>query len=248
VPAAAVQREHPQRVQVLAQRLLRDERVELPGQLRVAAGGQVLLDRLLDRRQSQLLQSVDLERREWLAGDVVERRPAPESERLARRSSRDQVLEAADVDPAVAEAQLVAAPARDDLRAVTALRECLAQLRDVALDHLARARGRRIGPEAVDQLIGRDRRALVESEHRQHCPRLARADGDGAVVDAGLHGSQNSKVHGQRSLSETDPTPERRGRLRAALPRSTGPVPALYRGPRRCLSSRSSPPLRRGFR
>ena len=127
--AAAVEREHPQAVQALAQRLARHQRVELADHLGVAPGGEVLADRLLDRREPQLLEPADLERRERLGGDVVERRAAPQRERVARRAGGDEALEAADVEVApVAEPQLVAAPARDDLRAVagaaSALRRC----------------------------------------------------------------------------------------------------------------------------
>ena len=75
--AGAIQREHPQAVQALAQRLLPRERVELGKDVAVAPGGEVGLDRLLARRQPQLLEPADLQRRERLAGDVVERRSAP---------------------------------------------------------------------------------------------------------------------------------------------------------------------------
>ena len=87
--AAAVQREHPLRVQALAQRLLGDERLELADDLGVAARLEVLVDRQLERREPQLLEPADLERGERLAGDVVERRPAPQRERLARRALGD---------------------------------------------------------------------------------------------------------------------------------------------------------------
>src|SRR3954452_20168739 len=63
-------------------------------------------------------------------------RPPPEPQRVARRAARHELLEAPRVELAVAEAQLVPAPARDDLRAVVAVGDRLAQLRDVELDHL----------------------------------------------------------------------------------------------------------------
>jgi hypothetical protein len=154
---AAVEREHPQAMQALAQRLLHDQRLELAYHLGVAPGGEVLADRLLDRPEPQLLEPADLERRERLGGDVVERRTPPQRERVARRARGDEALEAADVQLAVAEAQLVAPPARDDLGAIVVHSHGLAQVRDVALDHLRCGWRRLLAPQAVDELLGGDR-------------------------------------------------------------------------------------------
>ena len=247
--AAAVEREHPQAVQALAQRLAvppaRRARRSTSA-WRPAARSSA--DRLLDRREPQLLEPADLERRERLGGDVVERRAAPQRERVARRARGDEALEAADVEVApVAEAQLVAAPARDDLRAVAGGRERLAEMRDVALDHLRRGRRRRLAPQPVDQLLGRDRRALAEREHRQHRPRLARADRDGLIAVAGLHGSEHSKIHGQGSLSDSTllaPSREPQGPIYRDLPQLYRRATAVRDGASRPVP----PPPRRGFR
>ena len=59
---------------------------------------QIELDRELERRQPQLLEPADLRGRERLAGDVVERRTAPQLERLAWRAARDHLLESLRVD------------------------------------------------------------------------------------------------------------------------------------------------------
>ena len=86
--AAAVQREHALGVQALAQRLLRDDRVDLGEDLELAAGREVGVDRELERPQPQLLEPADLGGRERLVGDVIERRAAPQRERLARLALR----------------------------------------------------------------------------------------------------------------------------------------------------------------
>ena len=161
----------------------------------MAAGREVLLERPLDRGQPQLLQAADLEPCERLGGDVVERRPAPEGERLARRTLGDELLEAARVDLARPEPQLVAVPAGDDLRAVAVARERLAQLGDVDLHHLRRRRRRLLAPQPVDQRLGGDGAALAEREHGEQRAWLPRADRDGLVVDARFHGSEKPKVH-----------------------------------------------------
>src|SRR4051794_25280515 len=74
---------------------------------RLAAGREVGVDRELERRQPQLLEPADLDGRERLVGDVVERRAAPQRERLARLAVREQLLEVAGVDVLGRELQLV---------------------------------------------------------------------------------------------------------------------------------------------
>ncbi len=141
--ARAVEREHALRLQSLAQRVARDEHLEFREDLAMAARRQVAVDRTLGRGQVQLLEAADLVGRERLPCDVGERCPAPQRERLARQVVGEERREAQRIDVPIAEAQLVAAPAGDDLRAVAAGRQRLANLRDVELHHLGR-RGRRI--------------------------------------------------------------------------------------------------------
>ena len=82
---APVQREHPLRVQPLPQRVLRQQRVDLPDDLVMPAGGQVRLDRQLPGREPQLVEPADLGPRERLVGQVRERIAAKQRERLSRR-------------------------------------------------------------------------------------------------------------------------------------------------------------------
>ena len=100
--ARAVEREHPLRLQPFAQRVARDEHLELAEDLAMAARRQVAVDRALGRGQVQLLEAADLARRERLLGDVGERRPAPQRERLARQVVGDERREAQRIDVAVA--------------------------------------------------------------------------------------------------------------------------------------------------
>jgi hypothetical protein len=118
--AAAVQREHQHRVEALTQRLDGDEPLELRDHLAMPAALEVVLDRELKRRQPQLLQPPDLRARERHVGHIIERRAAPQSQRLAQRAPREQALEALRIDRADADAQLIAMAARDDLGAVHA--------------------------------------------------------------------------------------------------------------------------------
>ena len=82
--AGAVEREHQQAAQALAQRVLAHERLELGHGLGVAAEREVGLEPLLERDEAQLLEPADLVAGERLVAEVRERRPAPEPERPAQ--------------------------------------------------------------------------------------------------------------------------------------------------------------------
>ena len=107
----AIEGEHALRVQALSQRLLGDQRLEPGDRLGVAPGGEIGVDRQLERPQVKLLEAADLGAREGLGGDVGERGAAPQLERGAGRpvypTARpfasgllDQLLEAQGVDRA----------------------------------------------------------------------------------------------------------------------------------------------------
>ena len=64
--------------------ILRHEPLELRDELAVATQRELCVGELLGRREAQLLQPPDLDRRERRVGDVGECRPAPQSERLAQ--------------------------------------------------------------------------------------------------------------------------------------------------------------------
>ena len=133
LPAGAVEREHALGVQVLAQRVGRDERVELADHLDVAAGLEVGVDRHLGRAQPQLLEAADLGGGERLVRDVGERVAAPQRQRLARARLLEQALEADRVDGSLR--QLAARSRGRGWRSGVAV-EHPPQMRDVELHHL----------------------------------------------------------------------------------------------------------------
>jgi hypothetical protein len=226
----AVQREHPLGVKPFAQRLARDQGLELAEDLAMASRRHVAFDRALGRRQVQLLEAADLGVRERLVGDIGERCPAPERERLARHVVGDERLEPPRIDVAVAEAQLVPAPAGDDLRAVAAGGQRLAHLRDIQLHHLGRRGRRSLAPERLDQPIARHRRALVKGQDGQQRPRLALGDGHLMAIGRDLHWTEHADLHvpPRASTLAGDGTGAPRPAQAAIYRRSTGALPRRH--------------------
>src|SRR4029453_8032080 len=93
------------------------------------------------------------------------------------------------------DAQLVATPAREDLRdAIGGQRR--EQPPDVVLDHLGRALGWLLSPQSLDQAIRRHRAIGLESEHGQDRALLRAADRGRTVGDAGLEVAKDAYLHG----------------------------------------------------
>ena len=91
--ARAVQSKHALGVQILAQGLLLDQRLQFGDHLAMAPGGEVAVDGELECVEPPLLQSAGLGRREWLR-DIGQRSTAPERQRLPRCAGGQQPLEA----------------------------------------------------------------------------------------------------------------------------------------------------------
>jgi hypothetical protein len=155
--------------------VLRDECLDLADELGVPAEFEAGLDPPLDRGQAKLFELPDRGLRKRLVGDLGERRSAPEAERVAqecRRSRRlrrcrllDELLEAVHVELASPHLEQVAGRPRYDTRSRRP--ERLAKMRDAHVEG-GRARGRRlVGPEGVDEAIGRDDLVRVQEQNRE---------------------------------------------------------------------------------
>jgi hypothetical protein len=84
LPTRPVERRHQVPPQALAERVLRDECLELPDQLVMAPEREVGVDPELHRSQPDLLESRDGSLGEALVGEVDERRASPQGQRLAQ--------------------------------------------------------------------------------------------------------------------------------------------------------------------
>ena len=184
LPAGAIQRQHPPPVQLLAQRMLGHQPVELTEHLLVKSSRQIGVDRLLGRAQAPLPQPTNLRGGERFFGDVGERLATPQRERLAGTRLFEQALEPDRVDLAAGQPQLVTAPTGHDNRTVAL--EQPAQVRDMLLDHLGCAWRRLIAPQALRQALRRDRMAHPQREHRQDGSLLTRTELDWPAVEARL--------------------------------------------------------------
>ena len=125
-------------MQMLAQRMLLNQRLKLADQVSLAPELKISLDALLERREPQLLQPPDRRLRERRVGQIDKRSPAPQAKRLAQLRGRlrrlgpvrlaHQPLEAVKVKLVATDAQQISRRAGGNPPAGTA--ERLSQLRD----------------------------------------------------------------------------------------------------------------------
>ena len=101
--AGSIQRRHQLPPQALAERVLADERLELPGELVVAPEREVGLDAELDRPQPDLLEPARSQAGRTLVGEVRERRASPQRQcvdepprRVRRQAAGEQAPPLAD--------------------------------------------------------------------------------------------------------------------------------------------------------
>ena len=205
---AAIQREHLQRPEALAQRVLGDERGELGRRLGVAPARQVCLERALERDEAQLVDARGDRTRARLAGQVRQRGAAPERQPGTQLGGgvggaipgqrvlgdAQVALEAPQIERVIGDGDGVAAPARADHVAA----ERFAQGRDVALHDVLGGLWRVVAPHAVDQPADWDGLVGVGEQDREHGPLPRTAEGRGHAVGHGLERPQDAELEPQR--------------------------------------------------
>jgi hypothetical protein len=192
-----IEREHELTAQRLSQGLRVDEAFELRDELGRAARLEILLDALLEAREPELLQTLDLRLGEAQVGELRERRASPESERIAKAAVRAEERKLLQVELSGVDVQHV--PGGLPLQAVSA--DDLPQVRDVDLERLLHRLGGRVLPQRVDQAVGGDDSIGLEEQHGQERTVLLSTKVDAAAVLDRLERAEDAELH--RSL----PTP-----------------------------------------
>jgi hypothetical protein len=204
LPARAVQGEHELAAQVLAVRVARHQRLQLPGERGMTAEREIGVDALLQRGHAQLVEPGDLGPRERVVREVDEHRAAPERERLAepgdgalrvaaRAGSFQPSPEAVGIDLARRGVEAIAVP--DGLERATVV-ERGAEPGDMRLKRLD-GRGRRLlTPQLVDQPLARHHLVRVQEQNRQQPAWCPASDLDLTILVEDLEWAKDAELHG----------------------------------------------------
>ena len=190
--------------QPLAQRVAADERLELPGEVVVAAERELGVDPVLEADPGPLLQVRGLRAGERL-GELGQRHAAPQLQRRAqpRRRRRRvagvqrgpagvaQALEAHQVDGLRVDLQRVARR----VRAQDPVRQRLAELRDVDVDHLHRGVRDVLAPQVVHEPVDGHRPVGLQQQPGEQRPRLAPAEAQRLLAVQHLQWPQDPELH-----------------------------------------------------
>jgi hypothetical protein len=201
----AIEGEHLLSAQALAQRVHRDQRLELSDELRGTSAEEIGVDPILQRGELKLLEMRRLGRGKRFR-ELAQRRPAPQGERVAQVVGRratisrrkrgapllGQPQEAIQVQELGVELQDV--PRRPCVQ--DRARQDLAQPRDVDLHHLRAAVGDCLAPETVDEALARDGASRVEHEHRKQRTRAAARQLQWTALVDDLQRAENPELHG----------------------------------------------------
>ena len=158
------------------------------------------VDPLLERGEPQLLEPVRRGLRPGVEGELGQRGPAPEPERLAQRprlclgvgATRlvEQALEAHGVDSLALDVEDVAGRARLERAGA----EQPAQLRNGVVQRGRRRRRRPLAPELVDQAVGRNDSPGVEQQDREQRPLPLPRERERALVTDDLERPEQPKL------------------------------------------------------
>jgi hypothetical protein len=192
LPPGTVEGEHQLSAEALAVWVLAHERLELADERRVAAGGEIGVDPVLEARQAELVEPGALRLGETSLRDIGERAAAPERKRRGGLAGCDERLEALEVELARVDAK----PVTGRLRLQAVLAQQLAQLGHVDLQRLRRRLGRLVVPERVDQTVRGDGPVPLQEERGEQRPLLRAAQLERAAVVEDLERAQDAEFHG----------------------------------------------------
>ena len=168
------------------------------------AEDKVGLDPLLEGGKAQFLEASDFGLGERLGREIRERRPAPETECCSQglcggsgltcgeklSTLSEQALKTAEVDLLGLDRE----PVTMSTRLQAPVTERFAQLRDVDVDAVERARGRPALPERVDQAVCRDDFAAAQEKDREQRALLSRSDLEWRSACECLEGTEDAEL------------------------------------------------------
>ena len=193
--------------------MFRRERLELGDECEVAAERELGVEALLDDRQPQLLETLDLDPRERLELEIRKWSPRPErfggTERLGRRLGVTlcgglapvcrQALEVLEVELARLDAQQVAGrPRRQSWLVARRRDQHLAQAGHLVAQRVVGRAHALVGEELVDQPVARDHPIRVQQEEGQQRALLRPADGRNRSVHADDERTEDPELQARR--------------------------------------------------
>lgn len=199
--SSPVEREDQLRTEVLSQRVLGQQPLQLRDQLRAPSRLEIGVDAALDRAHVELVETCDLSLEPDLVGDVRERRASPEIEGVCKvlrpllRRQRVRIayelLEAAKIDRVCGDTKCVTPfPAHEHVRT-----ERLAEARDVVLERGGGVGRRVLAPQLVDQAVGSHHLVRAEDQECEQGTPLRAGDVDLHAAVGDLERAEDAELH-----------------------------------------------------
>jgi hypothetical protein len=192
--ARTVQSEHQLAAKTLPQRIRRDERLELPGELGVTTFDEVSSDALFQAGETEVLEPGDLCLRKIVIGEVRERRTPPERQCLRQPPLLSELPKALEIQLLAGDPKQVAGR----LGFEPLLAEQFSKTGHVDVQRLVGALGRVAFPERIHEPVLRDNLVRVQQQHGQQGALLRAAEIDRLSVGVNVQRAQDSKLHTSR--------------------------------------------------
>jgi hypothetical protein len=211
LPASAVQRQHQLGDEALVQRVLSDKLFELGYQRRVSAECQLGVEQLLQRFEPDLLEPLDRRPGERLVGEICERRPAPDRQRVAKQvdgagrvAAGAAFLRLGSSALEVGEVELVRRQAEDISRRPGLDRSIRAerfpQIRDLPLNLRDRSHGWPAGVERIGEDVDGDHPVGIQKQDGQRRPLFLRGERDECAVALGLERPEDPETEHRQTV------------------------------------------------
>jgi hypothetical protein len=211
----AIESDHQLATKTLAERMFRNEGLELADDVGMSARHEISFDPAVETRKPYLAETRDLGLREALIRELRKGRSSPQPERLVEPALARESLETLEIELALLDPEDVTRLACLDPVAT----ERLAQARDVDLQRLLGPLRGRVLPQRVEQSIRRDDLVGVKEEHGEERALLGTAEVERLPVLDNFEGTKDSELH--EAADASTGCNEAQRRLGGALPRTS---------------------------